>query len=336
VNPNNAIWQGLLVGLSLAAILAFGWNYEAESMLAGAVLFSLPLVFLGVLSYRVPDGSNGPTPIGKNEYAKIVAGLVAIALPVLVVGLKTGGDGFIGSSESQRGVLLAMLLIAAAVAFLIFLSTLIDWAYVRPRLRGNYGAICATSMWEQWRLVTQVWIVHRSLVTLAGIGGVTALAALGANAWVKPIDETVAGSIAAVATIIVGFYLTRVAPMLALAMNPPLQVGDVVEMAEEFRVHQPGRLREYFVVDVAREGVKLLQVGEGDRVPREGPDSDRTHDRMVDVLEVAKLLRGRRPMSPCSEKCQVLTRECRCPRMWVRPATRNKATASDLESAEAA
>lgn len=336
MNANNATWQGLLLGLSLAAILAFGWNYEAEAMLAGAMFFLLPVVLVGAFGYRVPDESSSPTPIKKKEYAKIAVGLVAMALPVLIVDWATGGKGFIGSVEDRRGVLLAMLLIAAVVAFLLLLSTLVDWAYVRPRLRGNYGAICATSMGGRWRLVTQVWIVHRSLVTLAGIGGVTALVALSANAWVKPIDETVAGAIAAVATIIVGFYLTRVPPMLAFAFNPPLQVGDVVEIAEEFRVHQPGRLREYFVVDVAREGVKLLQLREDDRVPREGPDADRTHDRMVDVLEVAKLLRGRRPMTPCSEKCQKLTKECSCPRMWVRPEKPKKKSAGDLGPAEAA
>lgn len=329
VNPFNATRQGLLVGFSLAGIMAFGWDHEAEILLAGALIVSLLTVLLGVVSNRLPEKAGRPASVETKEYVMVIAGLLLMAGPLVVVGLATDGNGFIGHGDKDVAVL-AMLLIAAVTVYLMFLSTLVDWSYIRPRLRGNYGSICATSMRGQWRLVTQVWIVHRSVVTLAVIGGVTALAAISANTWVEPIDETVAGAIAAVATIIVGFYLTRLAPMLAIAMNPPLQVGDVVEIAEEFRVHQPGRLREYFVVDVAREGVKLLRLEAGDQISREGPDADRTHDRMVDVLEVARLLRGRRPMSPCPDTCQMLTEECECPRMWVRPPKPKKNEAGDL------
>ena len=160
-----------------------------------------------------------------------------------------------------------MLVIAAVAAYLIFMSTLMHSFYVLPHLRGGRGTICATSLEERWRAVTRIWLLHRAAATFGVIAGATALIALSANSWIRPIDETVAGVvIAAIATIIAGYYLTRAAPLLAMAINPPVQVGDVIQIAEEFNVHKPGELREYFVVDVALEGVKAARrSGKGTR-----------------------------------------------------------------------
>ena len=314
MSSTAAIVQGFFVGLALAAILAFGWVFEAGALLAGAGLFVLFPFFMGRAARVQSGGDSGPRPVAKADQIKVRVSLLMLAAPVVAIAVLPGAVGFIDiSASSHRAVVLAMLVIAAVAAYLIFMSTLMDSFYVLPHLRGGRGTICATSLEERWRAVTRIWLLHRAAATFGVIAGATALIALSANSWIRPIDETVAGVIAAIATIIAGYYLTRAAPLLAMAINPPVQVGDVIQIAEEFNVHKPGELREYFVVDVALEGVKLLQVGEGDEIPSAGPDARRTHDRTVDVMEISKLLRGRRPVRPCSGKCQLLTKHCACP-----------------------
>jgi hypothetical protein len=320
VRPATAIVQGFFVGLALAVILAFGWAWEAVGLLAGAGFFVLLPFLMGRVARRRYANGSGPEPVDRGDHVKVVIGLFLLVVPMLVIAVVFDATGFIDITASDhRAVVLAMLVITAVGLYLIFISTLMDWFYVLPHLRGGCGTICATSLEERWRGVTRTWLLHRAVATLGTIAGVTALVALSANSWVRPIDETVAGVIAAVATIIAGYYLTRVAPLLAIAVNPPVQVGDVIEIAEEFNVHRPDKLREYFVVDVALEGVKLLQIEEGDQVPRVGPDARRTHDRTVDVMEISKLLRGRRPVRPCPRECQRLTEYCACKSAWLPP-----------------
>ncbi|MGN6257103.1 MAG: hypothetical protein ACTHN3_05030 [Solirubrobacterales bacterium] len=332
MSPNAAIIQGLLVGLMLAAIAAFGWVWQAVGLLGGALILLLLPYCLGRPAAKAPATGGGPKGMERSERRKVRAGLLLVALPPLAILLIPSAPGFIDVTQSgKQGVILAMLLITTVVLYLVFASTLTDWFYVLPHLRGGCGTICATSLEGQWRGVTRVWLLHRALATLGGIAGATALVAIAANSWVRPIDETVAGAIAAVATIIAGYYLTRAAPLLAIAINPPVQVGDVIEIAEEFNVHKPGALREYFVVDVALEGVKLLQVGEEDVIPRSGPDARRTHDRTVDVMEISKLLRGRRPVKPCARGCQRLTKYCACKSAWL--PSRDPSTLGAAETA---
>ena len=244
-----------------------------------------------------------------------------IVLPSLVV-LRTDWSGKINvhGSPDKGPAVLAMMLIGFAAAELVYLSGLIDWFYVRPHLRGVKGAVCVTSMKEWWRGVTKVWLIHRMLATLGGVAAAVAVVTLAANAWVKPVDDLAAGAIAGVATVLAGYYLTRAAPLVAIASNPPVQVGDVIQIAEEYNVHEAGKLREYFVVDISLEGVKLLQVGELDRIERSGRNSEREHDRTIDVADISRLLRRRRPVGrPCGEECQKLSRLCGCQAEWQPP-----------------
>jgi hypothetical protein len=315
VSPRVALIFGSSVGLMLAGLGAFGWVWEAISLGLGAYLLValLPQRMGREVRDRSTDGL-GPEPA--EGHLEVRAGLLLMGAPLLILLVVPGAVGFIHVAEGDQGVVLAMLVIATVVLYLILLSTLMDWYYVLPSLRGGRGTICATSMNERWRSVTRAWLLHRAGAVYGGIAGVTALVSISANSWVRPIDEIVAGVIAAVATIIVGYYLTRAALLVAIAGNPPVQVGDVIEIAEEFNVHEPEQLREYFVVDVALEGVKLLNLDKGDVIRRDGPDAKRTHDRMVDVMEIAKLLRKRRPARPCSSGCQYFTEHCACDRPW--------------------
>jgi hypothetical protein len=320
VSPTASIFHGIAVGILLALLRAFGWAWEADALLVGVLLLIPPLGIAGRQARRGSPG--GPPPVPRNERIRIGAAIIAVVVPSLLVAAVPRATGYLDvRSGGHDAVVLAMVLIAIVSAELVFMSGLLDWFYVRPHLRGGLGTVCATSLDARWRNVTRVWLLHRAAATLGAIASITALVTLTANSWIRPLDETVAGAIAAVATIIAGYYITRTAPLLAIAINPPVQVGDVIEIAEEFNVREPDRLREYFVVDVALEGVKLLLVSKEGRVRREGRDAHRTHDRTVDVTDIAKLLRGRRPIQPCPGECQKLTEYCECDSPWVPPVT---------------
>ncbi|HWT93970.1 MAG TPA: hypothetical protein VN238_13285 [Solirubrobacteraceae bacterium] len=348
MSPTASIFHGLAVGALLAFMRMFGWAWEADIFIAALLLLALPLWLLGRQAHANHEDEHAPAPLLREELPRIVAAFGAVAAPSLFVlvfplrwPLDPGGEalvrllldpsavppwlydwgrgmGLTGEVNVHPGghgdVVLAMLVIAAVSATFVFLSGMLDWFYVRPQLRGSRGSVCATSFQPRWRGVTRIWLLHRAAAVLGPIAGITAIVALTANTWVRPLDETVAGAIAAVATVVGGFYISRTAPLLAIAINPPVQVGDVVEIAEEFTVHKPDRLREYFVVDVALEGVKLLQISTDDVVRRnDARDKDRTHDRTVDLADIAKLLRGRRPVRrPCYGRCQRLSSHCAC------------------------
>jgi hypothetical protein len=319
VSPKAAILQGLAIGILAAVLVAFGWPWEALGITVGTVVLVGAVWWMGRRARGNLGKAEGPKSVDQDDRKKIVLSLGMLVLPGIIVFAFKHFQPFraVPHDEASRGITLTMLLITNAAAILVYVSTLTDWFYVRPFLSGGCGSICATSLEDQWRGVTRIWLLHRAVAVLGVIAAITALTTLAANTWIRPIDEVIAGAIGGVAAIVAGYYLTRTASLLAIAINPPVQVGDVIEIAEEFNVHEPGEPREYFVVDVALEGVKLLQLGPGDVIPRDGPDAKRTHDRSVDVMEISKLLRSRRAVKPCDEKCQLLTKHCGCKSSWL-------------------
>lgn len=319
MSPKAAIAQGLIVGILIGVLVAFGWPWEALGVSTGTLALAVIVWWVGRAARRnVGDGS-GPTAVSASDRRRVLYSFGLLVLPGLLIFILKLVHSFraIPHDEASRSIALAMLLIAIAAAILVYASTLTDWFYVRPYLSGGCGSICMTSLEDQWRGVTRIWLLHRALAVLGAIAAITALTTLAANTWIRPLDEVLAGAIGGIAAIVAGYYLTRAASLLAIAINPPVQVGDVIQIAEEFNVHEPGEPREYFVVDVALEGVKLLQLQRGDRIARQGPDAKRTHDRSVDVLEISKLLRGRRAVRPCEGKCQLLTKHCGCKTSWL-------------------
>jgi hypothetical protein len=295
MNPTVVLWQGIAVGLFVLALRLFG-NVDEALIYAACVLAAAGVVWL--LSRRARRRLGSGAGLGNpSERSRVLGSLLALAVVQFgqCISRLHGWNGFIHVG-SHEGLVLTMLLIALSATTTIYLSSLIDWFYVRPHLETTYGPEQADSTRGSWRMVTRVRLVHRLLAVLGVLGGATAIVALAANAWVsKPLGDTAAAAISAVATIIAGYYFARAAPLVALATNPSVQICDVVELAEEFNVPDPDAPRSYFVVDIAWEGVKLLELprlrSTGDLIAPDAPH----YDRMVDVGEIAKLVRRRRP-----------------------------------------
>lgn len=198
------------------------------------------------------------------------------------------------------------------LAFVIAFSSLIDWCVVKPRMCGNGQASrlpCRTSASKQWNFITRLWIGHRTMATM--LGRLLALAALLLVVYgiFRPtIHQSTVAAIGAVSAAALGVVLNRLAPVISLVLNPPMQVGDKVVLAEEHGTGVTWR-PVYYVVDVAYEGVKLLELERHRDVPARRR-SVREHDRSLGLDDVARLLRNRDQFTGCLRSCQGVNPHC--------------------------
>lgn len=213
------------------------------------------------------------------------------------------------SGFKSDSTVVAITLAATAAASVIYLSSLVDWFYVVPRMRGARGKMpCTHSLDSCWGSITRVWLLHRLTAMLVLVVANAAIVGLAANRWLLGKDnKVIAGGIAAAATVLAGYYLTRAASVIAFVQHPPLQVGDKIQLAAEFTETDPDR--SYYVVDVALEGVRLLALDAYDRVLYPA-QAAKTHDRVLDIADVARLLRSRRAFGACDVKCKHANPHC--------------------------
>lgn len=192
----------------------------------------------------------------------------------------------------------------AAAALAVCLSSLVDWYFVAPRLRGagERDRPCIDSSAGGWRWLTQVWLLHRAvaytLVRVAFAAGVGVIV-VGA---LKHVPTTTGSLIGATAAVLAAYYLNRVVPVFGFAINPALHVGDKVVLAEEYGVGVEER-PVYYVVDVSIDGFQLLEVDEQNLDLPVASEFHRTHDRSVSLAEVQRLLRSRRKFRGCDRVC---------------------------------
>lgn len=231
--------------------------------------------------------------------------LVAAAFALLV------DEGTLHAAAGGSLWLWRGLAIDATVIFGVFyLSSLVDWCYIVPRLCG-LGAVaglpCQSSTMAQWFSVTRVWLAHRIAAYLVGrVGGLTALGMLAAR-FHPQLNDSAVSAIATIVAALIVYYVNHVLPIGGLVTNPPIQVGDKVILAEEYGTGVKNR-PVYYIVDVAIEGVKLLELDEHDQPF--GAGLDRGHDRSLGLADVGRLLRSRQRFHGCDQKCCRASKYC--------------------------
>jgi hypothetical protein len=199
-----------------------------------------------------------------------------------------------------------------AFAFVVAMSSLVDWCVTKPRMCGNGHAErlpCRTSTDHGWEFITRLWVGHRTAATI--LGWLLLLAALLFTAYgiFRPtIHQPTIAAIGAVAAAVLGVVLNRLAPVIFVVLNPPMQVGDKVVLAEEHGTGVTWR-PVYYVVDVAFEGAKLLELERHRDVPKRRR-SERMHDRSLSLNNVAGLLRSRDRFTGCAQFCQGVNPHC--------------------------
>jgi hypothetical protein len=246
MKPKHAMtFQALAVGAALVLLALVG---RTEATYANGAYI---LVCVGLyVSYRVTTRSPfRPIPphrkaldslVERQSLGAGVAGLASLAVIKLAD---------LGPYHVSR--LLAVLLAAAVIGSLIvFLSSLVDWWWILPRISGILRpAPCQCTDGESWPAVTSIWLFHRGLATVVVSGVLTAVPAYMAT--------TTTGHTAIAYTIAAGVFGGTLAAFfsgafiaLFLCLSPKVRLGDRVAVDS----------RSAYVLDVEISGVsyKLL------------------------------------------------------------------------------
>lgn len=316
ISIQGAILLIVVACLNIFQAQAWAIGFAGVSVAAAAVLYTLRVRALLALEHeerqraQMPEWARAAStkPAATSSALKrarpgpllIVAAICAVALVPAPL------------HESSRDVEIAAALTTAFSA--TFVSTLVDWFYIAPMLRQGHNEelmLCRSSLGRQWRSVTRVWLFHRLGAMLGFVLGLVAVVTLLASSLIgldHGLDQVAAGAIAALTTVLAGFYLARARDVIAFALRPAFHVGDKIKLAGD---DEKERDRAYFVVDVALEGVRLLEVqGKDDTVPDQ-MQAWRQHDRILDFSEAAKLVRCRRRFEPCRRlECKRVNAYC--------------------------
>jgi hypothetical protein len=303
--------QATLLTVNLLAMSVLSSPSTARwygASIAGVSVVVLVLSFL----WTAPAYRRGPL-------RAVVWPVIIVAVPWLAGASRAGGllwspHWRAGIAHSDLDAVLTIVIGSTTAFAAIYLSSLVDAAYIRPLVSGrgrNAMMPCQSSLSERWKGLTARWLMHRLLATLGFILGLTVVVTITVKHWIVPNENQItAGGIAAAATLLAGFYLTRARSVIAFAPNPALHVGDAVELIDEGTQH----VRRYYVQDVALEGIKLLELADGDRTPKKSDPIWPSHDRMLDLPDVLRVLRARKRFTPCGEcasQCKRVNPYCR-------------------------
>jgi hypothetical protein len=149
----------------------------------------------------------------------------------------------------------ALILGSVVIFATVYVSSLVDWFWVLPRIAGIVREPpCVRPGGEQWDAVTSVWLFHRAVATVIVT---VALAAI--PGWLAA--ETGHGSTASAAWVVlgtalgIGFNSISGNSVLALrqAWNPPIRVGDTLLVRGK---PTDTEMERAYVVDVSVQGLK--------------------------------------------------------------------------------
>lgn len=215
-------------------------------------------------------------------------GLAAILVPVIL------GVGTVQASRAVEALVGGLVIGSLA----IFLSSLVDWYWILPRVSGLNGqAPCEVWGSQRWSRLTSVWLFHRAVATLVVCGVITGLVLyLGAGtskdahtAW------TIAGGIIGAVLLI---FNRDALIALAYSLNPPRHVGDLLKVDTQAA----------YMVDISLQGAKYKLLEGTDFVNK--PFMNKADDQVgLWELRHRGCVTGSQP--PCAKRCTGVNWYCR-------------------------
>lgn len=298
-----------ILGASLLALLC------ALGSVAGATLLNL--------RYRHDVAVTGATvPPHRARLDDLVAGDAVAALApatLLIVGSLAFGSTP-GSDAAMTARTAASFLAIAAAS--IYLSSLVDWYVILPRVSGQLGAWPCRDrdprfpFPHSWKEVTRWWYIHRIVATFAFRFLLAAAIAavlgqfIGAEEEVKILAGLVLGVFAT--------YFSTLSSAVFQGAQPKLLVGETVIVSPRphrqwwppfSKVHPPDLNGRQYVVDVSLEGVHMTAAA-----PREQPNlPERRFVREADRLALVNHDSARlslREFSGCAQRCSGVNWYC--------------------------
>jgi hypothetical protein len=250
-----------VIGLGLR-----GFPLSALGLALGVALWGLSLYAL----YRLSARAAARRLKGRRRLShrialdRVVLGQLAAITVVGVATVLVCETGDFAPAADSSVILQAFVLGAAVIATTVYLSALIDWFWVLPKISGlTREPPCVRPGGQRWEGVTGVWLAHRAIATiivtvvLAAIPGW--LAAKSGRGGTESAAWVVLGTVLGI-----GFNSISGNSLIALrqAWNPRIRVGDTVLL----RPKLTDELKRAFVIDVSVQGFKYRvpadQIGE--------------------------------------------------------------------------
>lgn len=159
---------------------------------------------------------------------------------------------------SSADHLVKALIVALLVGSLaVFVSSLIDWYVILPKVSGISGAApCESTGGERWKYTTAIWYLHRAVATALVSGAVTAIPLY--MATVSPSERPGWSVVAGLFAAITLRFNSEVLRVFWFFLGPPVYVGDqiYVDVADDGEGDVRVWRRRAYVVDVALQGAK--------------------------------------------------------------------------------
>jgi hypothetical protein len=227
----------------------------------------------------------------------LVIGTLGVA--IIVVGETTGYHPFDDAAASVKAIIVGAVIGVGTV----YVSSLIDWYWIVPRISGTTGpAPCEHSGSERWAGLTNVWFFHRAVATSVVIGILAGVPAYIAGH--SGSDGTAWALLGAALAVGYSSVNTGVRTALEFAFNAPIHVGDIIRVRAD---PEDPALSDAYVVDVSIQGLKYKLLDGLDRPARFLNKGDQ-----LSMDELKKTRRSRSPRSPCpgAAECQAVNWYC--------------------------
>jgi hypothetical protein len=325
--------QAVVLGALLVALAILGTSTAGLSA-AGAVSLG---VWLLARKYRSDLAAPAATRVPEHR-ARLDQIVTADARVALGIGLAlngfaaTLGPEVIDVSWAVRSVALAVTVVWA----LVYLSSLVDWYVILPRVSGQLGARSCRAPWETgwatfphtWRETTRWWHIHRIVAAFGFTFGLSYAISLG----LAGLIELQFGERLVAAAAMGGFaaYRKAIPGAIAQAGHPQLIVGQTVSLRETRRKvlwqigrgrialrfpswkREPvgGRRGREYVMDVAIESVQVVLAA-----PREKPGAlaelgYARYPRKVQLRDIAGADPAKKAFDGCRESCSGINWYC--------------------------
>jgi len=312
--------QAVALAVLLVAVAALGAPWEAGAIAIGVGLAGMALRW----KYRSDlRQAGGVLPSHRDRLDLIVSGdLRALSLVGLAVALTLilGGVERPDGVGTARSVALALL----AMWSCIYVSSLVDWYVILPRVTGQLGARPCRShlgqepgVWPKtWCETTRWWYFHRLVAAVAfrfGLGYAVALLVSGFITFEVGPRLFAAGVLGLFAE----YSPLRLAPVSREAMRPRLVVGRTIRRVRRgqhyrwqlgvgavtlFGLRRKTPVRESvsdreYVYDVSVEGVRLVPAAS--REGTSGPDNFERDPPTIRLKDVDETVPGEPQFSGC-------------------------------------
>jgi hypothetical protein len=313
MEPRHSM-TGYAIVVAIGLVLLAGAGLADVAMSVAVGLFLVGAAFDG--GYRLlvrrsaPAGRRIPNHRRRLD-VWVRAQWIGASLAGLAAALLSSAAG--AEPLEHAGRLVDTLLVGLVTASIgIFLSSLVDWYLILPRVSGIAGpAPCEKPGQERWRYVTCIWYFHRALATAIVYGVAVGIPAFmgsttsgnESGAWFG-----VATGIAAVA----GVFLRESFRAGWHAFNPPVHVGDLIHarVEDDSDDDVAERWRRAYVVDVSLQGAKCKLLADGRYA---GERFASKHDAMVsnETLPRRKVAAGAATPLCTGESCCGVNWYCR-------------------------